>query len=224
MIEGSLNRLDSGQRSSSHVLAACLLCCVGFGLVAALVSAGALETFDERTASFVQSWESPGITAAMKAITSLGYGWVTVLVCVAFLLFQFFVLRQRRELLVYVAAVAGAGLLNELLKAVFRRARPTVHRIAEAHGFSFPSGHSMISFALFGMSAYFVWKHVPTGAGRSAVLAAAALLVLLVGLSRIYLGVHYPSDVIGGYLASGAWLAAAIRADQRLRRARDGDA
>ena len=116
---------------------------------------------------------------------------------------------------VLAAVIAGSTLLNTLLKLAFQRARPTIHRIIEASGYSFPSGHSMAAFSLYGGLAFLIWKHIPTAIGRVLMIIVSAAFILTIGMSRIYLGVHYPSDVIGGYFLSGSWLAICIWFYQR---------
>lgn len=99
-----------------------------------------------------------------------------------------------------------ASLLNFLFKTVFRRARPDVLRLVQASGYSFPSGHSMISAAFYGLLIYLCVVFIKPPWSRI-VSAVLALLILAIGVSRIYLGVHYASDVVGGFLAGISWLA-----------------
>jgi undecaprenyl-diphosphatase len=107
--------------------------------------------------------------------------------------------------------------LNGTLKVLFHRARPTLHRIVNANGFSFPSGHSMTAFSLYGIIAFLLWRHIPTSLGRGLLICFSSVMIVTIGVSRIYLGVHYPSDVIGGFLVSGCWLAVSIWFYQRYQ-------
>lgn len=110
-----------------------------------------------------------------------------------------------------IAAGAGAGLLNQLLKAFFQRVRPDlVPSPFHLTSYSFPSGHSMGSIACYGMLAFVLMRLLRRRTHRALVALAAALLVFCVGLSRVYFGVHYPTDVAGGFLAGGTWLAISI--------------
>jgi len=129
--------------------------------------------------------------------------------------------RQRLLALVWLAAVAGGGLLDLLLKQVFQRDRPSFRDAAifETTA-SFPSGHSMGSVIGYGLIGYFLWLIVPHGWGRRALVIGVALLILLIGCSRIYLGAHYFSDVVGGYLVGSAWLATCITGVETVRRRR----
>lgn len=106
--------------------------------------------------------------------------------------------------------------MNHLLKDFFQRERPTIHRLAEEVGYSFPSGHSMAAFALYGAFVYLLWKHVNSRTGRALLAAIGAIIVFAIGISRIYLGVHYPSDVVGGYFASWVWLGLMIESFRKL--------
>ena len=97
--------------------------------------------------------------------------------------------------------------LNQALKFAIQRPRPDGFQLAVEHGFSFPSGHSMVAMAFFGLLAWMVWRYEPDRATRIGCVVAFGAIVVLVGVSRIYLGVHYASDVIAGFCVSLAWLA-----------------
>jgi undecaprenyl-diphosphatase len=127
--------------------------------------------------------------------------------------------RQRLPALVWTAAIVGGGLLDTLLKRAFGRERPdfrdeTIVTLTK----SFPSGHSMVSLIVYGMLAYFLVLLLPRRGARVAVVATLALLVLAIGFSRIYLGAHYCSDVLGGFAFGGAWLAACVTTLEVARR------
>ncbi|TYR76673.1 phosphatase PAP2 family protein [Rossellomorea vietnamensis] len=102
--------------------------------------------------------------------------------------------------------IALGGGFNWLLKAYFKRERPDIEALVEQGGYSFPSGHSMGSFVLYGTLAFAVFRLYDHTWSKILGAAALMLLVLLIGLSRIYLGVHYPSDILGGFSAGGVWL------------------
>jgi len=194
----------------TRALSICLLCAIGFGVIAIGVSDRSIARFDDSIASFVQGLESPALTNLMKFFTFIGGGYPVVIVTAVVFVLLYYTLRHRNELVLFVWVVMGSALLNEALKLVFHRARPILHRIVEANGFSFPSGHSMAAFSLYGILAYLLWRHISTSFGRFALIVFSTAMILLIGISRIYLGVHYPSDVLGGFLASGSWLAAWI--------------
>ena len=101
--------------------------------------------------------------------------------------------------------------LNQLLKLIIQRPRPEGFALAVEQGFSFPSGHSMVAMAFFGLLAWMVWRYETDRATRIGCVAAFGTVAVLVGVSRIYLGVHYASDVIAGFCVSLAWLAVYTR-------------
>jgi undecaprenyl-diphosphatase len=156
------------------------------------------------------------------AVTTIGSP-VTVAVigvCVAVAL----LVQRRRTLLAgWTIALGGAGLLNETLKAVVHRARPphaalTLHHLS----FSFPSGHAMGSTVGYGMLAYLLLLACRGRTVRVMVIVLATMLILLIGISRLYLGVHYLTDVLGGYAAGGAWLSACVTGTDIARRRATG--
>jgi undecaprenyl-diphosphatase len=192
-----------------------LLCAIGFGLIALLVSDKKIAQFDSTIIAAVQGFESPGLTSIMKFFTFIGSGTQVAIIALLVLFFLFKVLHHRRELILFIWVVLGSTILNEILKTVFHRARPTIHRIVEANGFSFPSGHSMAAFSLYGVIAFLLWRHLSTSLGRGLLILFSIFMIIMIGVSRIYLGVHYPSDVLGGFLASGCLLAVSIWFYQR---------
>lgn len=97
-------------------------------------------------------------------------------------------------------------LLNQLLKNIVQRPRPDGFRLVAASGYSFPSGHSMVSMAFFGLIIWLVWHQAKDRRARIAICSAFALVIILIGISRIYLGVHYASDVLAGFCVSLLWL------------------
>jgi undecaprenyl-diphosphatase len=147
-----------------------------------------------------------GGTAAMVALASVA--------CV--------VLAWRRlwePLLLVVAAVAGAGVCVQVLKAVVGRARPPVaDRLVAETSQSFPSGHSLGSATVLGVLAALVVLHSGSPARRAVAVALAAGAVAAIGGSRLYLGVHWPTDVVGGWVIGACWLTTCLTAHARLRR------
>lgn len=197
-------------RARAILLVVSVLCALGFGWMSWLVSNDRVERFDLKVIDVVQGWEADWLTSVMKFFTFIGDRYQVVAISVLVILLLFFVLRHRRQLVLFVWASLGSVALNETLKVVFARERPQIYRLSEQSGFSFPSGHAMASLTLYGVLTYLLWQHVATRWGRWMLLVAAVLIVLIIGVSRIYLGVHYPSDIIAGYLMSGCWLALSV--------------
>ncbi|MCA1717920.1 MAG: phosphatase PAP2 family protein [Actinobacteria bacterium] len=188
------------------------------GLAEDLVTNDPLVRFDQAVANTLHDLATPSFTAFFLVVTALGS--VETLTLLGLLVAAFFAWRRRWiDLGSWVAAVAGAAVLNQLLKEVFARPRPYFEQpLVLETSYSFPSGHSMDSLVLYGMLAYFCVLALRTWRGRTAVVFGVALLVLLIGFSRMYLGVHYFSDVAAGFAAGGVWLSALITGTETIRR------
>jgi membrane-associated phospholipid phosphatase len=128
----------------------------------------------------------------------------------------------RYRWVIYLAVTAcGGGLLNLELKRYFARARPDIAEMLRlAHGYSFPSGHAMGSTVVFGALAYLATRVIPSWGGRAAAIALAIVLTLAVSLSRVYLGVHWMSDIVAGMTAGGMWVTTTTVAYEVVRRIR----
>ncbi|MBT2662881.1 phosphatase PAP2 family protein [Bacillus sp. ISL-45] len=189
----------------------------GFIIMSYLVQAEHLMVFDRAVIDAVQGLEAEGLTSAMKFFTYIGSLKLIVILTIPIFLFLFYVLKHRLEILVFLSVVYITPILNRLLKLYFHRARPDFHRLIDIGGYSFPSGHAMNAFSFYSILAFLLWRHVPSRIGRVAVIILSAFMILAIGLSRVYLGVHYPSDIIGGFIASGLWVAAVIWFSQRYK-------
>lgn len=190
----------------NRVLILSLLFAACFSLLAFGIDGPAIHYFDSQMIAVVQGWEVPVLTLVMKGFTFLGSTEFIVGAAIAVLIYLFAVKKDMRACMFAVAALGGCALLNKILKHSFIRERPELHRLIEETGFSFPSGHSMNSLALYGMIVFLLFRYIHRPLWRGIILLVSAGTVLAIGTSRIYLGVHYPSDVLGGYLASGFWL------------------
>ncbi|GIO53047.1 phosphatase PAP2 family protein [Paenibacillus cineris] len=202
--------MRANQGRLNKLLVMSLVLGVLFVIMMVLVGADRIAWFDQSIIDAVQGMENEGLTRIMKGFTFLGSSLVATLLSVIAFLFLWLVLRHRKELLMFLLSVGGSEIWNIIIKNWMQRQRPTMHRLIEISGFSFPSGHSMAAFALYGTLTYLLWRHIPALAGRIAMIVIGVALTLLIGISRIYLGVHYPSDVFGGYLASATWLMLSI--------------
>ncbi|MCC2548132.1 phosphatase PAP2 family protein [Hymenobacter sp. BT175] len=142
----------------------------------------------------------PGLTRVVLGITFFGsapYFVVVGILLPGLMVWQ----KRRREALEVFLALTGAAILNALLKSHFHRLRPGTALIKQL-GMSFPSGHAMLGMALYGCLAWLLWRH-----GRHPVWAALLVVfALLIGLTRIYLHVHYATDVLAGFAAGLLWL------------------
>ena len=128
-------------------------------------------------------------------------------------LIGFWFIRQRnwKKLSLLFSSVAGGALLNLALKNIFQRTRPAIPGAYMVDtGFSFPSGHSMISLVFYGMVAYLALSYVKSKKWKVFIVAGALAICALIGFSRLYLGVHFLTDVLAGWAAGGLWLAVCI--------------
>lgn len=173
--------------------------------------------FDSSVRAAVHSFAFPVLTRLMFAISFMGSGGLIAAALVAFALFRYF--QWRRAAIWLVVTLAGALVLDLILKFAFHRPRPIPFIGPIPRTYSFPSGHSLFSFCFYGVLAGLLAGRVRSMPARVLIWLVAALLVLAIGLSRIYLGVHYPSDVIAGYLAGTIWAASMVALD-RWRRQR----
>ncbi len=139
------------------------------------------------------------LTNFMKIITLFGSAYVIVPCCIILL----FALKNKKNKILMMSNLVIITLLNQLLKCVFRRLRP-INGIISESGYSFPSGHSMVSMAFYGFLIYLLYKS--NFKYKNIFIGLLIVLILLIGISRIYLGVHYPTDVFGGFLLSISYL------------------
>lgn len=142
-----------------------------------------------------------GLTPIIKVITELGGVAFTVVAGVLIFIFC----KKIRWFVTF--DLVGVTLINQLLKYIIRRPRPNVLRLVEESGYSFPSGHSMVSMAFYGIIIYLVYKNVNNKFLKWLLITLLSLLILFIGFSRIYVGVHYFTDVVGGFLLGLAYLA-----------------
>lgn len=187
-------------------LLAAFLCIVVFALDFAGVESGRLAPSDRSAELAIHATFGHPTYHFFEVVTALGAtSWRLPL---AILLgIGLFLLGRWWSLTLLASVVAGASLLQVMVKDLVMRPRPVLfpHAIS-AGGYSFPSGHAMDALALYGVAVYLLW-HLGRRRGLTALgLVVASAVVLLVGLSRIVLGVHYPTDVVGGFGLSGAWL------------------
>lgn len=187
------------------------------GWLAVEVLDGDTVRFDNFVRGAVHSWASPLLTVVMKLFTLLGSGYALGVIVLAALLI-FWEAGSRRSATILAITVAGAFILEQVLKAAFHRARPVPYfGLAAPDSFSFPSGHALLSFACFATLAALIAPGFANHRARVVIWTAAVIVIAMIGLSRVYLGVHYPTDVIAGYLTGFIWVFAVSRGDHYLR-------
>ena len=145
---------------------------------------------------------SDTLTPIVKVITN--FGGIVCLVILAIL--SFVIIKNKKIGLAIIGNLGISAFLNYILKIILQRPRPTGYRLIEETGYSFPSGHSMASMAFYGFFIYLVYKNVKNKYAKWGLITVLSLLIILIGLSRVYLGVHYLSDVLGGFLVTISYL------------------
>jgi undecaprenyl-diphosphatase len=219
-----VRRLSHGEYLGLHLTVGLLLslCLLGvFALIAHNVHGSSnLNSLDESLGLELNAYRqaSPFTRALFVGITEFGSAPMMVALSV---LGALLLLMHRRRLLalVWLIAPAGGVLLDMSLKHLFMRERPFFRDpFIDTTTKSFPSGHSMGSLIGYGLLAYLLMLSLPRVWMRLGVVSGLTLLVLAIGFSRIYLGAHYLSDVLGGYAVGGVWLAACITAVETMRR------
>ncbi|WNR43993.1 phosphatase PAP2 family protein [Paenibacillus roseipurpureus] len=197
---------------------------LAFIVLSRSLTASWLDQFDQHVGVFIRDQRADAWTSVAKVFTFLGSGsteFILFFLVGGILIFKF---KHKWETLVLFVGVLGAWLMNTALKGIFERDRPAADGwLIEEDGFSFPSGHSMVSILFYGLLAYLLWVNMRR-IWKAAWLVPVIGIVIIVciGLSRIYLGVHYPSDVVAGYLAGGIGLIGCTHAVRRIRHRQAG--
>jgi membrane-associated phospholipid phosphatase len=227
MTESSLPE-ESGSSGTTRLLSVTLiLALVAAGLAVLVFSwlgrevvTGVTPAADERLRAALHTYASPGLTGFMIVVSRIGGPSLLVplglVVALAFLLHGW-----RRGALLTVITLAGAGLLNTLLKQTFARTRPEAffdYPLPLSQ--SFPSGHAIFAASVFGGLAVLLTDRISRTTLQVLVWVAAVAVILLVGISRVYLGVHYPSDVLAGYAVAVFWVVGVALGDRVARHRR----
>lgn len=214
-------RLSPGGYLGLHLTIGMLLSLLAigtFGFVAYSVFSrrNVVET-DRMAVNMVREELGAGHVGLFKTIAFFGNGETVALIAAAIVVVL--LLLKRKPLLIgWTSAVLGAWVLESGLKLIFRRTRPEDALVPLPSSYSFPSGHALVSLVTYGMLAYLMWHSVRNHRLRTALLPAFVVMIICIGLSRIYLGVHYFTDVMGGYAAGVTWLAAVISGLEVVRR------
>lgn len=161
-----------------------------------------IMNFDSTVYNFIISFKSNSLTNIFKFITFFGSSIPLISICIISFLFI-----KNKKIPMYISInLIVTAIFNLLLKNIIRRNRPVGYRLVEETGFSFPSGHSMASMAFYGLIIYLVFKYVKNKYAKIALCTFLSILIVAIGISRIYLGVHYASDVLAGFMISLSYL------------------
>ena len=173
-----------------------MLLVVLFAIIAILVSTSTNILIDEKVYDFISNFESNISTIFFKTITCLGNAKFVCCFCIIFLVFN----KTRDKVGIPLSlSVITCGVLNIILKNIFQRNRPTLEQLVFEDSFSFPSGHSMIIATIYVMLMYLAYKYIKSKNIRITLYVICPIVIFLVGISRIYLRVHYFTDVLAGW-------------------------
>jgi undecaprenyl-diphosphatase len=214
-----LGGIWDASRSLVTSLVSSALFLILFAWLSEEVFEGDLQRFDFAVRMKVHEFFSPQVTRFMQDMTFLGsIGFLTSLFVI--IVAAWLAKGMKRPAVWLMIAVGGSVILDVSLKLSFHRARPAPFVGTVPSTYSFPSGHALSSFCYYGVLAGLLCARIQSLTIRIVIWAASAALVLAIGLSRIYLGVHYPTDVIAGYIAAAAWVSALLFAMRAGRHGR----
>ncbi|MBQ3323068.1 MAG: phosphatase PAP2 family protein [Firmicutes bacterium] len=167
-----------------------------FAVILACVLTEHTAGFDRSIMGFFYGLRCPAVTGLAVVITTLANKYVIIGICIVLLI----VPQTRLTFGVPLSAGAlGLILLNTLIKILVERSRPEVLHLVTEHGFSFPSGHSVTSLFFYGLAIWLVWRHIDNRTAKRVLTVLLAIPALLIGPTRIYLGVHFPTDVLAAW-------------------------
>lgn len=178
---------------------------------------GWLYGLDRLIQAYIHNFTSPELTTAMFALSFIG-SWKIMLPATAAIFSWFLSKGSQRDALVWVLSVAGGAAINVVLKLWFQRERPSVPwALAHESSYSLPSGHSVTAVVFYGAIALLAYRRFKGRPTTVLIIVAAVFMILGIGLSRIYLGVHFPTDVAAGYLVGTIWLGVVRIAEWQLQ-------
>ena len=165
-----------------------------------------LINLDHEVTQYVLSFRKPALTNYFLFMTYLGdvYGYLIVLAIYLFI--SFFVFKKWKYVAQTSLVLLLATVSNMMLKRFVDRARPGIEHMVSVETLSYPSGHAMSAMAFYGFLIFIVYKFSWNKYLKSSLIGLLVLIILSIGISRIYLGVHYPSDIVGGYIAGLIWV------------------
>lgn len=171
-----------------------------------------IKRFDSSIINFLKTMETDSLDQVMVLITELGSVWFLTTMCIVVILLLWFRAKDWWGIAAFILANAGGGVISQVLKEYYNRGRPSINPEIDAIGYSFPSGHSMGSLIFYGFIIYLILRSDRSKTLKAITIFIAGMLIFFIGFSRIYLGAHFPSDVLAGYLAGTVWIMLCILA------------
>lgn len=168
---------------------------------------GLINNIDTSIYNIIIKLMNTNITYIMTFISHLGSAIALITLCIGFI----FLFKDKKYPKFIILNLVCVFILNRLLKFIIARPRPEIFRLVEETGYSFPSGHAMISFGFYGFLIYLAYENISNKKTKYPLIIFLSILILLIGISRIYLGVHYFTDVIGGFVIGFVYLIVFIK-------------
>lgn len=184
----------------NYLLFIIIICLVITGFILESVYEKEILEFDKLAFSLFKI-RTPLLTKIFLIITNLGSPYVLIL-----LTLLSFLLKNKKLSFIITANLGLITIINQVLKFIVKRPRPSDLFLIVETGYSFPSGHSMVSLSFYGLLIYFIYKYFKNKKLKISLITLLSLIIVLIGVSRVYLGVHFVSDVISGFLLSLSYL------------------
>ncbi|MGE8079585.1 phosphatase PAP2 family protein [Peribacillus loiseleuriae] len=192
------------------ILIGFFMCLAIYFIISKAVQSGQPLKLDQAFLPFISSVSGTWMYAFFYKLTEMGS---TIILGVCALIVVVWLWIKKKDYLamaVVSIGVAGSDQLNRFVKGIIERDRPSINAAIDAVGYSFPSGHAMVSITCYGLAVYFIGKQIKSTILKNSFRIVLCLLVLLIGLSRIVLKAHYPTDVLAGYSLGGAIVIACV--------------
>lgn len=174
------------------------------------ISGKVLKNYDTEITDYIISFRTPALNDFFVFITDMGDVYAYIIMTTLAAALFFFKLRNKKFIFQLIGVLVLSALANIALKKAFDRARPTIEHMVVIKSLSYPSGHAMSAMAFYGFLTYLIFKIKMSKGLRALLTFVFIFLILSIGISRIYLGVHFPSDVAGGFIAGLIWVALCV--------------
>lgn len=195
-------------------IAACLICTLLFIWFSREIVEKDTMALDHSISILVYSWRTPLFTQLMLLASAFGNQLMLIMAGLVAVVFS--IKKHKKEAVLFCIALMMGGILDLSLKMMIQRPRPNIAPLIFENSYSFPSGHSMNAFIFYALMAYFSYHFFHDRRFSIVTTVTASLMILLVGFSRIYLGVHYFTDVLAGYIAGFGWFMSILLVEHSL--------